>query len=190
MFCEQKVAQMAAYLLHKRGGRMAYLKLMKLLYLSDRKSLIDYGDMMSGDRLFSMKHGPVLSETLDLMRNTNRKGGDSWGQWIEKHGTDVQLKVNIHEMGGIEALDELSKAEIRILDEVYGVYGHMNRFEVRDMTHLKEVCPEWKDPGNSRRQIYVGDILLLSGKSSHETEQILQNMRESDILRDFSAQMT
>ncbi|MFV8985328.1 Panacea domain-containing protein [Serratia fonticola] len=190
MFCEQKVAQMAAYLLHKRGGRMAYLKLMKLLYLSDRKSLIDYGDMMSGDRLFSMKHGPVLSETLDLMRNTNRKGGDSWGQWIEKHGNDVQLKVNIHEMGGIEAFDELSKAEIRILDQVYGVYGHMNRFEVRDMTHLKEVCPEWKDPGNSRRQIFIGDILLLSGKSNHETEQILQNMRESDILRDFSAQMT
>jgi hypothetical protein len=36
MFSEEKVAQMAAYLLLKRGGRMAYLKLMKLLYLSNR----------------------------------------------------------------------------------------------------------------------------------------------------------
>lgn len=39
MFCEEKVAQMAAYLLQKRGGKMSYLKLMKLLYLSDRESM-------------------------------------------------------------------------------------------------------------------------------------------------------
>ena len=65
MFREEKVAQMAAYLLQKRGGRMAYIKLMKLLYLADREYMISYGDSMSGDRAVSMKNGPVLSQTYD-----------------------------------------------------------------------------------------------------------------------------
>ena len=36
---ERKVNQMAAYVLYKKGGRGFHLKLMKLLYLADRKSL-------------------------------------------------------------------------------------------------------------------------------------------------------
>lgn len=39
MFNEEKVAQMAAYLLKKHGGSMRFIKLMKLMYLSDRKAM-------------------------------------------------------------------------------------------------------------------------------------------------------
>ena len=50
MFSEEKVAQMAAYLLIKRGGRMPYLKLMKQLYLANRQSMIRHGSMMGEDK--------------------------------------------------------------------------------------------------------------------------------------------
>ncbi|MCZ5660606.1 DUF4065 domain-containing protein [Escherichia coli] len=36
-----------------------------------------------------------------------------------------------------EVFDELSRADIRILDEIYSRYGHMNRFDLANMTHLK-----------------------------------------------------
>ncbi len=39
MFNERKAAQAAAYLLHKAGGKLPLLKLMKLMYLAERLSL-------------------------------------------------------------------------------------------------------------------------------------------------------
>jgi hypothetical protein len=38
-FDEKKATEVAAFLLKMRGGKMSYLKLIKLLYLADRESL-------------------------------------------------------------------------------------------------------------------------------------------------------
>ena len=35
------------------------------MYLAERESLARYGEPITGDVLVSMKHGPVLSKTLD-----------------------------------------------------------------------------------------------------------------------------
>ncbi len=191
MFCEKKVAQMAAYLLLKSGGRMAYLKLMKLLYLSDREYLIKYGDLMSGDKFYSMKLGPILSETLNLMRNVNKVGGNDWAKFISRKGSDVLLQPGFGErFEWEEELGELSRADVKTLDSVFDKYGHYYKFDLANLTHLKEVCPEWRDPGKSRLPIYTKDILLYSGKSELEAENILKNMRESELLKGFSAQLT
>lgn len=191
MFCEKKVAQMAAYLLLKSGGRMAYLKLMKLLYLSEREYLIKYGDLMSGDKFYSMKLGPILSETLNLMRNSNKVGGDEWSRLITSRiGNDVQLQSGLGHHDWEEELGELSRADMKTLDSVFDAYGHYYKFDLANLTHLKEVCPEWRDPGKSRLPIYTREILLYSGKSEQEAENILTNMRESDLLKELSAQLT
>ncbi|ORJ47319.1 hypothetical protein B2M27_26645 [Kluyvera intermedia] len=142
MFSEEKVAQMAAYLLSKGGGRMAYLKLIKLLYLSDRQSMDTYGDSISGDRFVAMKHGPVLSQTYDLVKN----GGEEesgWNHWIQgAENYEVALK---HQEVSVEDLDELSEADIEILDNVMAEFGHMSKYQIRDYTH--DHCAEWQDPG-------------------------------------------
>ena len=52
MFDEKAAAHMAVYLLRKNGAPMSHLKLMKLMYLSERTSLQDYANTISGDRLF------------------------------------------------------------------------------------------------------------------------------------------
>ncbi|AGO56576.1 hypothetical protein SOD_c36180 [Serratia plymuthica 4Rx13] len=191
MFCEKKVAQMAAYLLLKSDGRMAYLKLMKLLYLSDRDYLIKYGELMSGDKLYSMRFGPILSETLDLIKNVNKVGGDDWEKFIIRDDKDVHLNPRL---GGAfdweEELGELSRADVKTLDGVFDNYGHYYKFDLANLTHLKEICPEWRNPGRSRLPIFKRDILLYSGKSEREADNILENMRESNILKGFSAQLT
>ncbi|MGE0134681.1 MAG: hypothetical protein AB7L91_10365 [Dehalococcoidia bacterium] len=43
VFDERRAAQAAAQLLELRGGRMPYMKLIKLLYWADRESLIETG---------------------------------------------------------------------------------------------------------------------------------------------------
>ncbi|WP_312740445.1 Panacea domain-containing protein [Cedecea neteri] len=189
MFSEEKVAQMAAYLLLKRGGRMAYLKLMKLLYLSNRLSIVERGRMMGEDSLISMKHGPVMSNTLDLIRHKHRRGGKYWFELLKTEGKDLVLVRDPRKMDVDEVLDCLSRSDLKILDGVYAKFGHMNRFELRDMTHLKEYCPEWEDIGNSTKPIDRKSILMHEGKSEEEANNIIQHMRESEDLMEFSSQL-
>src|SRR5438094_5768402 len=78
-FNERKAAQAASRLIQQSGGEMNYLALMKLLYLVDREALIRFGRPVTGDRVVSMKHGPVLSRIYDLI--AQKKQGLPPGEW-------------------------------------------------------------------------------------------------------------
>ena len=149
MFNERKVAQMAAYLLHKRGGRMSHLKLMKLLYLADRESMRRFGAPISGDHVVAMPHGPVLSRVYDHMTGMVESCPDGWEDWItdrENHEVSLRKKIDSR-----DDLDMLSDADIEVLDEVWANFGRMSRWKLRDYTH--DQCPEWQDPEGSSEPI-------------------------------------
>ncbi|MBS1942228.1 MAG: SocA family protein, partial [Bacteroidetes bacterium] len=132
MFNERKVAQMAAFLLSKQDGRMPHLKLMKLLYLAERESLNHDAIPMSGDRLVSMEHGPVLSHTLNHMDGDIESSPDGWGEYISsKENYELSLKKAVTR----RELEELSDADIAILDRLWGKFGHMSKWQIRDWTH-------------------------------------------------------
>ena len=61
---------------------------------------------------------------------------------------------------------------------------------MRDMTHLRQVCPEWHDPDGSRTPIDVREIFIDAGKTPEEVENILRSMRESQELKEFSSQLS
>ena len=71
MFSSDKVLQEIVYLLGLNGGKMNLLKLMKELYLIDREAIAERDTSVSGDIFFSMKHGPVLSLTLNMLNDLN-----------------------------------------------------------------------------------------------------------------------
>ncbi|MFV1922958.1 MAG: Panacea domain-containing protein [Methylotenera sp.] len=183
MFSERKVAEMAAYLLNKDGGRYAHLKLMKLLYLADREAIDKYGYSISGDKAYSMRHGPVLSNTLDLMSNSVAPQEDGWDYWIsDKENHEVSLKRPVDR----NSLEELSESDIEILDSVWQKFGHMNRWEIRDYTH--DVCSEWIDPNGSSRPIPEARILVALGKSKEEALEHLSDLKaEESIDKLFSS---
>lgn len=171
MFNEQKVAQMAAYLLHKRGGRMSHLKLMKLMYLADRVSYDRYGDSITGDCAVSMPHGPVLSQTLNLVDGNVESA--SWSSWItDKENHEVSLIRTVEP----SMLGELSEADLEILDEVFSTFGHMRRFEIRDFTHT---LPEWKNPNGSSIAIETQDIFKALGKGAQQITGLMDRLHEN-----------
>jgi uncharacterized phage-associated protein len=46
---------------------MSFLKLIKLMYLADRRALLEQGRSITFDRYVSMDHGAVLSQTYNLI---------------------------------------------------------------------------------------------------------------------------
>ena len=111
---------------------MAYLKLMKLMYLSDRVSMDRFGEPLTGDLMVAMPHGPVLSRSLDLMKGAAR-GDEGWNNWItDADHYDLQLKQREIQR---DDLDELSDADLSVIDSVYQDFGHMGKWQIRDYTH-------------------------------------------------------
>lgn len=169
---EDRATQAAARLLHLRGGSMSYLKLMKLLYISDRKALVELGRPISFDRFFSMKHGPVLSHTLDVMKGKTR--AEYWNQFISPPD-DFEL----HLLTDQPPREKLSRAEEAILDSVFREYGHYDKYDLRDLTHT---FPEWHDPGDSSSEIDLRDMLTGQGLTEDEASAIESSLEDAAAL--------
>ncbi|MAC48205.1 MAG: hypothetical protein CMI12_15360 [Oceanospirillum sp.] len=181
MFTERKAAQIAAFFLLKRGGRMSHLKLMKLMYLADREAMRDYGFPISDDCAVSMPHGPVLSRTLECIDGNVEPVAGGWESWItDKANHEVALS---HQVTSIDDLDEISPAEISVMEKVWQEFGHMTRWQIRDYTH--DQCPEWQDPNGSSRPISDQDIFRAVGYDTATAKNLsasLQEQRKLDQL--------
>jgi uncharacterized phage-associated protein len=162
VFNDQKATQAAAYLLSLSEGKMSYLRLIKLLYLADRKMLIEHGSTITGDSMVSMDHGPVLSLTYDLIR---RKRPSSW--WEQFIGPpDEEKEVSLIRKPNADAL---SAYELSLLDGVYAEKKPFSKWEVRDQTHE---LPEWENPNGSPLPIRPDTILRVEGVSESDISRI------------------
>ena len=173
MFNERKVAQMAAFLVDRGRGRMNYLKLMKLLYLADRESMRRHGQPISGDRYVSMDHGPVLSQTLNLISGAVKFQQRGWSHWIEDK---ADYEVSLRRKASRDALDELSDADLDVLDAIYAKFGKMDQWKLRDYTHRH--CPEWTDPEGSSVPIEYVDIFKALGHSRAEAKKLTARIEQ------------
>jgi len=175
VFSERKAAQAAAYLLKLNGGRMPYLKLIKLLYLADRESLLKTGLPITGDRFVSMDRGPVLSRVYNLISEEPQDLQRPWFEYI-KPPQDYAVSL----ANESPEFDDLSPFETKLLESLFQTYKDTDRFALADLTH--EICPEWKDPQGSSIPIDPAEVLQVAGKSQEEIERVTRDALELQVL--------
>ncbi len=156
-FDEGKTTQAAALFLKFRGGQMSYMKLIKLLYLADRTSLLRFGKPITMDRWYSMKHGPVLSTVLNLITDPSQVDSSGpWSHFISPPLGDWEVRLITEEVPN----DRLSPAEEKLLAEIYEKFGRYNRWDLVEVLHQGQVAPEWKKPiGGGRIPITLHEVL-------------------------------
>jgi hypothetical protein len=117
-----------------------------------------------------MDHGPVLSRVYNLVANGDFPGDPSiWTAQISNpENYEVRLK-------GETQLGELSDAEIALLEEIFGIFGKLSRWDVVAFTHT---LPEWINPEGSAISITYKDILRAIGKSESEIVAIEGELEE------------
>lgn len=177
LFDERKAAQAAAYLLHRAGGRLPLLKLMKLLYLAERRSFALHGEPLTGDALVSMPQGPVLSMTYDHCNGAlaTREGG--WDTWIsDRQGHDLELRDPSMIRTPEQDLLALSDGDLEVLAAVWGEFGHIDRWALVRYTH--DECPEWEDPNGSSRPIDPERLLAVLGYGSEQIAALVGRLQE------------
>lgn len=174
IFDERKASEAAAHFLRRHGGSMPYLKLIKLLYLADRKSLGETGYTITGDHFVSMDRGPVLSRVYDLIKC--QPGGELtvWRDHIES-GNDFAVRLI-----GDPCPTRLSLYEEGVLDAVYDEFGAKTAWNLVAYTHS---LPEWRNPNGSSIPIDPREIMRAEGLSEDEISSVA---RQLDVERSFS----
>ena len=141
-----KAAQAAHFFITRAGGEMEILRLVKLLYLTDRRSLEARRIPVVGGTYYSLKHGPITSEVLDLINDGTREGNSPWEQMISDRANH-RIAAN----GAVETYDALSPSEMRLLEEVWQQFGATAQWDLVAWTHRH--CEEWSDPRGGRAEI-------------------------------------
>jgi uncharacterized phage-associated protein len=165
---QERTTQAAARLLQARGGIMSYMKLLKLLYIADRRALLDHGRPITFDRFVSMDHGPVLSQTYNLTVAEERPGHRSY--WREYISEPSNYEVRLVRPAPATAL---SPAQERILDDVFAEFGAMSRWQLMQYVHT---LPEWQDPRGSSLPIALRDVLRAGGLDDDAAEAVEEDL--------------
>jgi hypothetical protein len=172
-FNERRTTQTAAKFLKMAHGRLNYMVLIKLLYLADRAALLQWGTPLTGDTYLSMRWGPLLSATHDLITEAapeDEEAKSFWRNHVAKDGYDVLLSDDPGD-------DELSQADEELIAKVFAhYYAKFTELGSNPFTfceYLHSILPEYRtaQPGQSFTLDHH-DILVAGNKSTEDIRQV------------------
>lgn len=149
--------QGALWFLHRHGGTLDVLKLVKLLFFADRLHLWRYGRPITGGEYKALPHGPVAAQLLDdLSEGCETVGyrppqGASGGILMEstpfpfvREGQRIRAGEPLND-------DFLAESDLEVLEEVDREYGLKDAITLRGLTHeLKVYAKNWRADSGPR----------------------------------------
>lgn len=174
---EQKAAEAAWKMLRLGGGQMNYMKLIKLLYIADRKAIARWERPITTDEFFAMKNGPVLSHIYDQIKGSQSENGN-WEERISHGKGKYEIKTRSEQV----QLRELCEAEVEMLESVYAEFGHLNQYQLRDYMHehFQEYTPP--DPISSSERIKLERVLEAVDYSPESIQRITTEISEETAI--------
>lgn len=159
IFNVRKTVAAAAYLCAKSGGVSDLLDLVKELYAADRTALLAWQRSITGDALFSMPCGPVVSRAYNLMRY--KVHGSDMDAWKAVFAPCYANQIRMHDIALLDR-DPLSAREEDALDGAFVLIQKLRQESPTSRAFidaLHKAFPEWQDPGESSIEIPPERIL-------------------------------
>lgn len=173
----RKAAQACAYFAAKCEMGIDKLKLIKLIYLSEREHLATKQRPIFWDDLRSLPHGPIGSSTLNGIDGFIHQ--EIWSHYIARNGN----KVFSTKRFARDDFDELSNSEIKSLSVIWEKYNKLSASALRNYTH--DNCDEYTETEKKSIPIEYSQLLLAVGmdeKSAFETEAELLEWRNAQAV--------
>jgi uncharacterized phage-associated protein len=170
-----KLTQACGVLLREEPKQCATrLRLLKLLYIADREMIQERARPITGDSVAAMDHGPVLSNTYDLIKGSQVH--HCWAQHIHSERLSVSLI-------GDPGIDLLTRREIAKLQEVSARFVGANDYTLADYTHGFDEWKRHKPEKGSRNMIPVEDVLTATGHAEDADDLLSLSIAEKRLFR-------
>jgi|SRR5580704_5374489 hypothetical protein len=170
---EKRSTQAAAEFLKRAEGKLNYMVLLKFLYLADRESLLKWGMPITGDEYLSMRWGPVLSKTHDLITEEfpeEEEASSFWKNHIAREKYDVVLR---NDPGNDELSDADEKLIAYIFERFFTKYKELNSNPFAFCDFLHTVLPEYKTAERGQSfSLDHHDILVAGSKNPEEIREV------------------
>jgi uncharacterized phage-associated protein len=177
VFDIDKTVASAAYLTKKNGNQISVFILLKMMYGAERDALAKWRRPITGDSFASMKKGPVLCRTCDLIKGSVANTNSDMIKWSKHFSPQVIDKIKLladPEFG------VLSQLEIEALQESASAIADLIKQHGLIADTLHERWPEWEDPskyGRGSIPLSLEDVLSEVIEDDAEVERIILEIR-------------
>lgn len=139
----RRIVQIVCYFLSLDDNRkMNYMKLVKLIWAADRMHARRYGRTITGADYYALKHGPVCSIALDVMKNDEIYIDDDDRCFISYYLTCNPSEYSIA-MSVEPDYSLLSKTNKDIIRNAYDKLAMFDEKKLAD--DISHRYPEWKE---------------------------------------------
>lgn len=158
MMNKEKILNSLLFILNKLDGKSHLHQLFKILYFADQKHLIIYGFPITWDYYIAMDHGPVPSNTYDILkaiRGDSFLGSESpeYNKLFNVDGYNVTAKVDAD-------IEELSESEIECLIESINENKNLTFKQLVDKSHKTAWTNAKNDTNNFDNRMSIIDIAM------------------------------
>ncbi len=172
----KKATQAVAYLVSLNGGKMNLWRMLKLIYLFDRESLVQTGSTITGDSLDNLPHGGTPSRIYD---NTKSKRDERfkdavWKEYLTE-SVDNEVKLNAKSF----STAKLSQYERDLIKATWERFGRLPDGKLYKLVHE---LPEFKDPAGSSTRIDPEEILTHEKWSDEDIKRAEREAKRELIL--------
>ena len=172
---EEKATQVAAFLLQQSNNSMGLLELTKIMYNIQREAIKRWSFPITYDKICSLEHGQVLSDTYDNAKPTNRR--EYWDEYIGREEDVLSLKKSC-------PTGQLNRAEMSLIKEIY---SRDKEKGLDKLLHEHQHYPEWVNPGTSSKATDYETLLKVLGKTSEQISTFKKDMGSEAYLKELIA---
>jgi uncharacterized phage-associated protein len=135
-FDAEKAVASVAFLASKNLPAMTKYKICKLVFLADKYHLVQYGRPITGDRFNAIEHGPIPSQTLDMLNKLISNPDDPEVAELARHVTlDRTFRYPRFRANLMNFEEILSPSDIDALNVIATEHGKKDFDELKALTH-------------------------------------------------------
>lgn len=177
VFNSEKAIAALSYFLELKGGTADFYYLNKMMYLLERKSILERGMPVFYDRLCSLPFGPVPSNVNDELKNVRQLG--DFADWSSHFKF---IKQNTVSLAGAFNKDVLSRYELKSIEIIHTNIENdlqLSRHPVRAFHILHEYItklPEYVEIKSGSSFLTYDSLLEKNGVSRTEVDSIFSEI--------------
>ena len=172
-----KLKAVALYVLDK-CGETDFIHLFKIIYFAERSLYAKYGQHLVKDSFVAMEHGPVPSYLYDALKLMNGKSGNKSVKSISNALTPSggECAWSFVKTNEKPDLDELSPAEIAVLDESIAKYRDLDAKALSELSH----DTAWHSAWDTRHNTVITSLDI--AKAGNASKEFLEYLKEQEAI--------